>query len=80
MYANLDFAKYTKTTLDVDNTLANAVLENSHGHPVMSAEDTKIAIVSLLNTCKRQQEIIDELVSCVNEQRNTKKKFWTRKK
>lgn len=80
MYPNLDLARFTKTTLDVDNTLANAVLENSYGQPTMSDEDVKIAILSLINTCRTQQEVIDELVTCVNELRAPKKKHWSRKK
>lgn len=80
MYPNLDLARFTKTTLDVDNTLANAVLENSYGQPTMSDEDVKIAILSLINTCRTQQEVIDELVTCVNELRAPKKKPWNRKK
>lgn len=80
MYPNLDLAKFTKTTLDVDNTLAAAVLDNSHGLPTMSDKDMKIAIVSLINTCRTQQEVIDELVNAVNEMRAPKKKFWNRRK
>ena len=79
-YRKLDLAKFTETTLDVDNTLAVAVLANSAGLPTMSDEDMKIAIISLINTCRTQQEVIDELVNCVNELRAPKKKPWYRKK
>lgn len=71
----LDYARFAKTTLDIDNTLAAAVLENSAGLPTMSDEDMKIAIVSLLNTCTRQQAVIDELVTEVNELRDIKRHF-----
>lgn len=74
MYPILDLAKYIDTTLDIDNTLIVDALKNSAGLPTMSEEDTKIAIVSLLNTCTRQQNVIDELVDCVNELRAPKKK------
>jgi hypothetical protein len=82
MHPNLDLAKHTKTTLDVNNTLAAAVLENSYGQPTMSDNDVKVAIISLLNTCRTQQEVIDELVDYVNKQRalKTKRKLWNRKK
>lgn len=80
MYPNLDLANYTETTLDVNNTLAAAVLQNSHGDPTMSDNDVKIAIISLLNTCRTQQEVIDELVNYVNEQRAPKTRIWNRKK
>lgn len=74
-YPKLDLAKYTTNSkLDVDNTLARAVLKNSEGDPTMSDEDTKVAIVSLLNTCRVQQQFIDELVECVNEMRAAKPK------
>ncbi len=71
----LDYSKYTETTLNVDDTLAAAVLKNSHGNPTMSDEDVKIAILSLLMTCKRQQSVIDELVVEVNTLRETTRKF-----
>lgn len=80
MYPILDLAKYTETTLDIDNSFAVAVLENSQGLPTMSDEDMKIAIVSLINTCTRQQAVIDELVNCVNELRETTKKTRKPKK
>lgn len=73
MYPILDLAAHTETTLDVDNTLAVAVLSNSAGLPTMSDEDMKIAIVSLINTCTCQQAVINELVTYVNEQRSPKK-------
>lgn len=73
MSAILDYSRYTETTLDIDNTLAAAVLEHSHGNPTMSDEDVKVAIVSLLLTCKRQQTVIDELVSEVNDLREIKR-------
>lgn len=77
----LDLAKFTKTTLDIEETLITKVLENSHGQPAMSDEDVKLAILSLLNTCKVQQTIIDELVIVVNDMRAPKqKKFRIRKK
>lgn len=79
-YPALDLAPYTKTTLDIDETLINAALSHSHGQPTMSDEDVKLAILSLLNTCKRQQTVIDELVNCVNEMRAPKTKPWIRKK
>lgn len=69
----LDYAKYTETTLNIDNTLAVAVLANSAGLPTMSDEDMKIAIVSLINTCTRQQAVIDELVTEVNTLREIKR-------
>jgi len=78
----LDYAKYTKTTLDIDDSLIAKVLENSKGQPTMSDEDVKLAILSLFMTCKRQQEIIDELVPVVNDLRTPKpkKKLRFRKK
>lgn len=71
----LDSARYTETTLDIDNTVAVAVLQNSAGLPTMSDEDMKLAIVSLINTCTRQQAVIDELVTEVNELRDIKRHF-----
>ena len=68
----LDLARFTDTTLDVNETLAVAVLANSAGFPTMSDEDMKIAIISLINTCTQQQSVIDELVSVVNELREPK--------
>lgn len=77
-YPKLDYAQFTSTTLAIDETLIARVLENSHGQPTMSDKDVKLAILSLLYTCKHQQSIIDELVNCVNELREPKKKFWHR--
>lgn len=73
MPKHIDLAKYTKTTLDIEETLITRVLENSHGQPTMSDEDVKLAILSLLNTCKVQQTIIDEIVIVVNDMREPKK-------
>lgn len=73
MYPLLDYAKHVDTAFDVDRTLAVAVLKNSAGLPTMSNEDMKIAIISLINTCSSQQKVIDELVSCVNDLRETAK-------
>ena len=73
-YPILDLARHTKTTLDIDESLITSVLNNSHGQPTMSDEDTKLAILSLLLTCKRQQTVIDELVDSVNEMRTPKKR------
>lgn len=78
-YPTLDFARYQETTLDVHETLAVAVLQNSAGLPTMSEEDMKIAIISLINTCTKQQTVIDELVNCVNELRDTTKTKRTKK-
>lgn len=74
MPKHIDLAKYTKTTLDIENTLITSVLENSHGQPTMSDEDMKLALLSLLNTCKVQQTIIDELVIVVNDLREPDKR------
>ena len=73
-FPNLDLARYTETSLDVHNTLAAAVLDKSNGFPTMSDEDMKIAIVSLINTCRAQQRVIDELVTYVNDERAPKPK------
>lgn len=74
-YTRLEVGRHT-TLLNVDDTLISAVLENSHGKPTMSDEDVKLALLSLLNTCRTQQYIINELVGCVNELRTPKKKSW----
>ena len=61
-------------SLDVTNTMAQYVLENSKGETTMSNEDMKIAIVSLLHTCTVQQKMIDELTTRVNAKRTEKPK------
>lgn len=78
-YPRLDYARYTETTLKVQETLAADSLKNSYGSPTMSEEDVKTAIVSLLMINERQQVIIDELVRCVNELRDTAKTRRTKK-
>lgn len=76
-YPRLDFARHTDTTLDIEETMLVQALHHSRGLRVMSEEDVKLAILSLYNTCKTQQAVIDELVVCVNELREPKKKpFW----
>jgi len=80
MFSKLDFAKNTGKTLEVEDSMITHVLQNSFGEPTMSNEDVKLAVLSLYNTCKVQQEYIDELVNCVNELRAPKKKFRRRKK
>ena len=76
MYPRLDYARFTPTTLDIEESLIVQVLKNSKGERTMSDEDVKLALLSLFSTCKFQQELIDELVNCVNELRKPKKKSW----
>lgn len=79
-YPKLDYARFTPNTLDIEQTLIVSVLKQSQGQRTMSDEDVKLAILSLFNTCKTQQQLIDELVDCVNEIREPKKKLWQRRK
>jgi len=80
IYPQLDYARFTPTTLDIEETLVVSALKQSQGQRTMSDEDVKLAILSLYCTCKTQQGIIDELVGAVNEMREPKKKFWQRRK
>lgn len=79
-YPKLDYARFTPNTLDINETLIVSVLKQSQGQRTMSDEDVKLAILSLFNTCMTQQQLIDELVDCVNEIREPKKKFWQHRK
>lgn len=84
-YPQMDYMQnvHPHKPFDIEETLIVAVLKNSHGQPTMSDEDVKLALLSLFNTCKTQQNIIDELVECVNDLRTPKKrgwKFWIRLK
>ena len=76
IYPKLDFARFTPNTLDIEQTLVVHALKQSQGQPTMSDEDVKLAILILYNTCTTQQQLIDELVDCVNEMRQPKKKIW----
>jgi hypothetical protein len=79
-YPRMDHAKavHPRRPFDIEETMLVAALKHSQGSPTMSDEDVKIGLLSLLSTCKFQQELIDELVQCVNELRTPKKKFWHR--
>ena len=81
MYPRLDYAKnIDHPVFDIEDTLLINVLRNSYGQPTMSNEDVKLAILSLYNTCKTQQQLIDELIECINDLRTPKKRrFFTRK-
>ena len=80
LYPVLDYSRHTPLAFDIENTLVVDVLKNSHGEPTMSDEDVKLAVLSLFNTCKTQQHIIEELVECVNELRTPKRHFWQRQR
>jgi hypothetical protein len=54
MYPRLDYARFTPTTLDIEESLIVQVLKNSKGERTMSDEDVKLALLSLFSTCKFQ--------------------------
>lgn len=60
--------------LELNNSLLNDAIGNSQGHPHMSEEDLKMAVLSLQGIVQLHEILIRELLDTLAEE--PKKKFW----
>jgi len=72
-----DAAYVEMTALASSMEYFEAYLNNSHGEPTMSVEDTKLCIVALNQALKYQMLVNLNLISRIEElEEKPKKRFW----